>query len=103
MALLRLTGFDPLPAGSVAEGLQQLDRSPHCLILDLMLPDGNGSSILAHVRRNKLPISVAVTTGAIDWAEMLQESSEPPNAVFSKPLNFKSIIDWLRDCEQSIQ
>lgn len=95
MALLRMVGFDPMPAATVAEGLSQLQFNPECIILDLMLPDGNGSTLLAHVREHKMPICVAVTTGAVDWQGMISHSSAPPDAVFSKPLDFKQLTRWL--------
>lgn len=95
MQLLRLTGFDPISAGSIAEALDQLARGPRCLILDLMLPDGNGSALLRHIRENDLPIQVAVTTGAIEWEKMLHDSPAPPDAIFPKPVDFHRLIDWL--------
>lgn len=96
VALLRLSGFEPLPAGTVSEGLDQLDRSPRCIILDLMLPDGNGSSILGMVRARKLPIHIAVTTGASNWESMLEAAPEPPDAVFPKPIDFQRLIEWIQ-------
>jgi DNA-binding response OmpR family regulator len=95
MSLLKMMGFEPLPAGTIAEALALLSREPRFLLLDLMLPDGNGSTLLDHVRRNQLPISVAVTTGALDWHSMLDACSAPPDAIFSKPLEFRQLIDWL--------
>jgi len=96
MALLRMTGFDPFPAASVSEGIACLtEHMPHCLILDLMLPDGNGSTILSYIRERSLPIRVAVTTGAIEWEKMLQGSAGPPDVVFPKPVDFQRLIDWL--------
>ena len=96
MALLRLSGFEALPAGTVLEGMQLLEKGPNCLILDLMLPDGNGSQILAYIRQRNLPIRVAVTTGAIDWEKMLQSAGPPPDAVFPKPVDVRRLIDWLQ-------
>jgi DNA-binding response OmpR family regulator len=94
-ALLRLCGFEPLPATTIAEGLQMLAWNPSCLILDLMLPDGNGEELLAHIRRNKLPIRVVVTTGAVDWQHRLALSPTPPDAVFQKPVDFTNLVGWL--------
>jgi DNA-binding response OmpR family regulator len=95
MALLRMTGFEPLPAATVAEGLALLERQPTFVLLDLMLPDGNGSTLLEHVRREQLPISVAVTTGAMEWQKMLEGCAGPPDAMFPKPVDFKRLIEWL--------
>jgi len=102
VALLRITGFEPVAASTVAEAMTLLEQTPACMILDLMLPDGNGSSVLAHVRNKKMPICVVVTTGAMDFQRMLAASPEPPDAVFSKPVDFKRLTDWLHaHCQQT--
>lgn len=95
ISLLCLTGFDAIAAGTVSEGLKLLQFGPHCVILDLMLPDGNGAVLLAHIRQNQLPISVAITTGAIEWQPLLMASPQPPDVVFSKPVSFNKLFEWL--------
>jgi DNA-binding response OmpR family regulator len=96
VALLRLSGFEAFPAATIEEGFELLQRSPDCLILDLMLPDGNGGRILAHVREQQLPIRVVVTTGAIDWEHMLGASPTPADMVLQKPVNYRQLIEWLQ-------
>ena len=101
-ALLRLSGFAVLPASTVAEGMCLLAQKPNCIILDLMLPDGNGAEILAYVRNNRLPMRIVVTTGAIEWQQMLGASPMPPDLVLQKPVDFKEILKWLeRHCKSS--
>jgi len=95
VGLLRIIGFDPLPAASVAEGLRLLEKRPHCLILDLMLPDGNGSDILAHVRKHNIPALVVVTTGALEFQTALSPPNATPDAIFPKPLDFNRLSEWL--------
>ena len=95
MSLLRLAGFEPISAATLGEGFAMLEKNPGFLILDLMLPDGNGSTLLAHIRKNQLPIRVVVTTGAMDYKTMLANSPEPPDAVFPKPLDFDGLTRWL--------
>lgn len=94
-SLLKLIGFEPIAARTVAEGLRLLEQKPHCIILDLMLPDGNGGSLLAYIRQHNLPICVAITTGSTDWQSMISHSPAPPDVVFPKPLNFDSLVNWL--------
>jgi CheY-like chemotaxis protein len=96
VSLLRLCGFEALPAANVQEALARLADSPNCLILDLMLPDGNGSEVLAQVRKQRLPIQVVVTTGAMQWEQMLRNSPAPPDVVLQKPVNYRELIDWLQ-------
>jgi DNA-binding response OmpR family regulator len=95
MSLLRLAGFEPISAKTLAEGFALLEKQPRILLLDLMLPDGNGSELLTHIRDNNLPICVVVTTGAADHTGMLAKSPEAPDAVFPKPLDFDRLTQWL--------
>src|SRR5687767_14782862 len=49
MLLLKHFGFHGAAAGSVSSAMSLLDWEPAVMILDLMLPDGNGSEVLEHV------------------------------------------------------
>ena len=99
-ALLKLLGhlgFDAHGAETVAEGRAKLaDLTPGILILDLMLPDGNGMELLREVRAKKLPIRVAVVSGATE--PMLAEASQlGPDALFGKPIEIADFESWLRE------
>lgn len=91
--LLKLNGFQATDVGTQADAIRRLSDNPLCVLLDLMLPDGNGSVVLDHIRRHQLPIRVAITSGAADWESMLQESR--PDAYFRKPLNIEQLVRWL--------
>src|SRR5437016_8549487 len=65
LKILRLRGYDVDCATTLVEGFEKLATwTPRCLVLDLMLPDGNGLELLRHIRENALPVRVAVTTAA---------------------------------------
>lgn len=98
VALMRLSGFQAVQATTIEEALKLLSPAPRCLILDLMLPDGNGSSILEHIRQQNLPIRVAITTGAADWQQMVDASRLHPDAVFQKPVDYERLSSWLNEC-----
>jgi DNA-binding response OmpR family regulator len=87
-------GFNPRAAGTLSEARQQLASPPHIVILDLMLPDGNGTEILRQVRSSKQEITVAVVSGAGD--QMLSEANRlGPDALFGKPVDLTDFQDWL--------
>jgi CheY-like chemotaxis protein len=92
-SLLKLNGFEVTDVSTEADAIRRLDESPNCVLLDLMLPDGNGSTVLDHIRRHRLPIYVAITSGAANWESMLREGR--PDAFFGKPLDVESIVQWL--------
>jgi DNA-binding response OmpR family regulator len=95
--LLKLEGFQASVAPTLADAIRQLDDHPNSVLLDLMLPDGNGAAVLRFIRTHHLPIRVAITSGASNWESMLQEDCLQPDAVFGKPLDFEQVVHWLSE------
>ena len=91
-------GWDVFSAMTVAGGLALLDPPPDCLILDLMLPDGGGETILRRVRDAKVKTRVAVCTGMIDPARLAVVVGLRPEALMRKPI---SLVDLCRVCEMT--
>lgn len=89
--LLGLKGWDVRTAATIAQGLAQLDSGPECVVLDLMLPDGDGEEILRHVREAGLPIRVAVTTAAGDEARLRDALALGADALIRKPIDFEAL------------
>lgn len=99
--LLKLRGFHATYATTRAEALASLPEGPLCVLLDLMLPDGNGADVLRHIRRHQLPIRVAVTSGAANWESLLDDVR--PDAFFAKPLDFERLARWIAvDCRETV-
>jgi DNA-binding response OmpR family regulator len=90
---LGLLGFEVTTVGTVAEGLAALEPPPDGLILDLALPDGDGETVLEHVRRGALPTRVVVCTGSYD-SDRLRLIAEKlgPKALMLKPIDFDKVI-----------
>jgi len=84
--ILSLCGWNVIEAATVAEGLAQLAFPPDCLLLDLMLPDGSGETILRKVREDRLPTRVVINTGTTDpdWLDTVSDLK--PEAILQKPL-----------------
>ena len=93
--LLRRLGHETETAATLAEGLEKLGAwQPACVILDLMLPDGSGTAILARIRDEHLPVRVAVASGA--YGTMLASAkSLSPDAFFTKPIDLGRLKEWL--------
>jgi CheY-like chemotaxis protein len=94
-ALLRRSGYGIDSAATVTEALPKLDLGPRCLILDLNLPDGDGTVLLQRIRAGNLPIKVAVTTGSNDQGLLDEMGKFNPDAVFRKPINMNEVMNWL--------
>jgi two-component system, OmpR family, response regulator RegX3 len=65
--LLRLEGFEATVATTAAEGLALAERAdPDIVLLDLMLPDGNGRDVCRTIRtRSTVPIFMITARGAV--------------------------------------
>jgi DNA-binding response OmpR family regulator len=94
--ILKHVGYDTLGAATLAEGITLLDQTPRFVVLDLLLPDGNGKDLLKQIRARQLPIKVAIITGTADKAMLEETRLLKPDALFLKPLNVPRVLAWLR-------
>ena len=94
--LLQHYGYDVLLAGTVAEGVRMLAQRPQYLLLDLMLPDGDGARVLEHVRQRQLPMTVAVITGSNDPKRMRHVNNLKPDIFMRKPIDFIELLSQIR-------
>jgi len=94
--LLKHYGIDSVSAGTAREAIALLERNPTCLVLDLMLPDADGTTVLEAVRRLGLKVHVAVTTGASDPALLGRARAYNPDVTFRKPVDLSALLGWLR-------
>jgi DNA-binding response OmpR family regulator len=95
--LLKELGFQSLAVGDLASARKALAETPppQIMILDLMLPDGNGVDLLAEVRQARLPVTVAVVTGITDELKLHEVTAWKPDAIFGKPVDVDDFDDWL--------
>jgi two-component system OmpR family response regulator len=85
-------GWEVRTASTVAEGIDLVDSGPDCIVLDLSLPDGNGSAILRKIREEGRSIRVVLCTRFADThlAEIVRSLS--PDAVISKPVEVEELL-----------
>jgi CheY-like chemotaxis protein len=84
-------------AKTVAEAMDSLNPPPHCILLDLMLPDGDGEEVLRKVRDENLPSKVAVCTGTNDPVRLAMVKGMDVDVLFQKPLDFNAICQAVED------
>ena len=77
---------------TVSGGLALLDGKPDALILDLMLPDGDGLAVLRRAREEFPEIRIAVTTGIEDHERLEQIRQLQPDALLRKPLELNDLL-----------
>jgi DNA-binding response OmpR family regulator len=85
-------------ATSVGEALLKLeeDNTPSAMILDINLPDANGSLLIRRIRRDNLPTKVAIVTGVADVSLYEDLLEIPPDALFHKPVNILQLVRWVQ-------
>lgn len=89
-AIFSHLGWEVKVAETVADGLALLDPPPDLIVLDVSLPDGDGTDILRYVRSAQLPTRVAVTTGH-DPSLLSVIASLTPDALLQKPIEVADV------------
>jgi DNA-binding response OmpR family regulator len=94
--ILRSCGVEVLVASSVASALVSLRRAPiDSVVLDLMLPDGDGSEVLRQIRQQKLQTRVCVVTAASDTHLLDRVKQLNPDSLLHKPIDMDQLLDGL--------
>jgi DNA-binding response OmpR family regulator len=89
--ILKKLGFAVSEAGTVADGMRGLGQQPDWVLLDLMLPDGNGMDVLRKVKANRRSSKVCIITGCD--SEMLKRAEHAgAEHTFVKPLDPSHLI-----------
>jgi DNA-binding response OmpR family regulator len=90
-------GYESRVVATVAAAIREFDLwLPHVLLLDLKLPDGNGSAVLRHVRSCSPETRVAILSGAGHDPRIVSALNPlRPDHVFTKPADFLEIRAWI--------
>jgi DNA-binding response OmpR family regulator len=93
--LLQHHGYVVIMATSVEDGVRQVASEPDYVVLDLMLPDGDGMRVLESVREKGLRSRVVVLTGVGDSDQIARVHLLKPDALLKKPVEFCQILEKL--------
>ena len=94
--LLTRLGHDVRPAATARDAHALLaEWRPNAMILDLVLPDENGLSILRKIREENLPVRVAVVSGLSTTEDNPQFAQFKPDIYFTKPVDVITLAGWL--------
>jgi CheY-like chemotaxis protein len=91
--LMEMRGWRVERARSVGGAFEALASgpAPDCLVLDLMLPDGDGAKVLRYVRDAGLPTRVVVTSAVVDPGRLGAVDELAPDAVILKPVDIDEV------------
>ena len=94
---LQFHGYETDCVATVGAALIRLESwpPPAALLVDLKLPDANGGLLLRRIRRDSLPVKVALVTGVPDLSAYPHVTRFPPDRVFKKPLDMQELVAWL--------
>jgi DNA-binding response OmpR family regulator len=68
--------------------MEMLDRGSYCgLVLDLILPDGNGFDVLRHIEREQIRIAIVVVSAKLPGYVREMLDAEQVKLVFPKPVD----------------
>jgi DNA-binding NtrC family response regulator len=101
--LLRLHGHDVRTADTLDNARRVLEsQSCNVLLLDLMLPDGNGLELLQELSDDHLEVErVVLITGHPGIKSQIQNLSGPFVSYLTKPIENRELMGLLRDLEST--
>lgn len=94
--VLQREGFGVMTAGTVAEATAEIGRRPYDLVLlDLMLPDGDGLTVCRRIRaRYRMPIIVVSAKRDLEGRIKVLESGADDYII--KPFDFREVVARVR-------
>jgi two-component system response regulator TctD len=94
--ILRRRGFDVSHVVTIAAAMDQLRYQPDFIVLDLMLPDGDGATVLRAVRDRGLHSRVLVLTAVSDPDRLTALTALKPDAFMQKPIDLARMLSLMQ-------
>lgn len=90
--ILTRRGYAVRVASGLSEAVQNLPSTPDIILLDLMLPDGDGLELFARLGDLRASTRVIVTTAVSDPTRLLDARRQQPRAILQKPINLTELL-----------
>ncbi len=94
--ILRRRGFEVSHVTTIAAALEHLINRPDFIVLDLMLPDGDGAAVLRAVRNRRLASRVLVITAVNDPERLASVVACLPDALLQKPIDLPRMLSLMQ-------
>ena len=91
--ILSLRGWDVTVATTLGDAGRAIGAGGvDAVVLDLMLPDGDGTALLEAIRRDSPGLPVVVTTGSGDDRSLAQVAHLAPTVLLRKPIVLADLL-----------
>lgn len=89
-------GYEVIPVSTIREAREALAQRPDLILLDVMLPDGNGIELLREAREQGLSQPVLVLTARDSVEDRIQGLDAGADDYLVKPFSFNELLARLR-------
>tara|TARA_Y100000589_G_scaffold323590_1_gene358365 strand:- start:458 stop:1141 length:684 start_codon:yes stop_codon:yes gene_type:complete len=93
---LKLEGFEVIVSGSLEEARKNLEQQPDLIILDWMLPDGQGIEILRDLQREENRIPTIMLTARSDLIDKVLGLEMGADDYITKPFELRELVARIR-------
>lgn len=101
---IKRKGIESEVAGTIGEALLHIEHEwPQAVILDLRLPDADGTVLLRRLHRDPRHCRVALVTGVPDLSTYVGLMQFPPDILLHKPVDLDKLIRWLDRTRQEYE
>ncbi len=94
-SILTRKGCDVAVAHTVHKGLNALNSDLDFVILDLMLPDGDGIEVLSRCHEDFPRIKVVITTAVSDSTQVRKVLELKPHRLLRKPIDLVDLLSGI--------
>lgn len=96
-ANLLASGYVVFVASNAKEGLELLEKEkPDLIILDVMLPDGNGFDLCRKIKNDDEEIRIIIYTGKLEAVDAKKARESGADDFTVKTVDFKYILESIR-------